>query len=606
MTSTTRTNKRLIPISGALIVVFAILLTGSLSPAAAATPQQGATGSAGEQNRLKWQMTVERMPVPGKGCFTASYPNTQWLKAQCATPPNRPYPPGPGHRPQTVGNGTDFAAEVTGLMSGATGSFDSVTGVTSETGQVGGVGPQVANTYALQLNTKPFTTPKCSGSLNPAVCQGWEQFLYSNSNGVFIQYWLLNYNTACPAGWIAYSNHCYKNGPSMGAFPAQAITNLASLRLTGTASSGGNDTVVITNGAGNASAANVDSILSLANGWTGVEFVLVGDCCNSQANFNAGSTLVVRTTVHNGTVNAPTCALEGFTGETNNLTLVGTPPIPIGPSPSIVSTQSNVPGTVASCSAAAGIGDPHLTTFGGLLYDFQASGDFVLAQTGPHFIVQTRQVSGAPSWPNAAVNQAVATHIGNTDVALCPSPTPLRINNTALGLADGQQLNLADGGDIFRQGNVYLIRGKSGDSVRVEVNSGSPNWMNVSVGLGRWPTKVHGLLANAGNNANALEARDGTVLPAPVSFKDLYARYGDSWRVPSSQSLLSACGRKVVRANPTRPFTTQDLKPPVYKRARGICISVGVKERRLLDACILDVAVLGERAAAAFGHAPKG
>jgi hypothetical protein len=69
-----------------------------------------------------------------------------------------------------VGNGTDYAARVTGLMSSATGSFDSVSGVTSETGQVNGSGPQVANTFSLQLNTNQFTTSMCSGALNPTIC----------------------------------------------------------------------------------------------------------------------------------------------------------------------------------------------------------------------------------------------------------------------------------------------------------------------------------------------------------------------------------------------------------------------------------------------------
>ena len=56
----------------------------------------------------------------------------------------------------------------------AEGSFDSVTGVTS------------AGAYTLQLNTAPFSTSACSGSPNPANCQGWEQFVYPSSGGGLI------------------------------------------------------------------------------------------------------------------------------------------------------------------------------------------------------------------------------------------------------------------------------------------------------------------------------------------------------------------------------------------------------------------------------------
>src|SRR6516164_10160727 len=73
-------------------------------------------------------------------------------------------------------------------------------------------------------------------------------------------------------------------------------------------------------------------------------------------------------------------------------------------------------------AAATTIGDTHLRTFNGLFYDFQAAGDFTLAEAGRDFSVQTRQVSGAPTWPNATVNKAVAARFGSTKVAVCLAP----------------------------------------------------------------------------------------------------------------------------------------------------------------------------------------
>jgi hypothetical protein len=40
-------------------------------------------------------------------------------------------------------------------------------------------------------------------------------------------------------------------------------------------------------------------------------------------------------------------------------------------------------------------------------------------QAGPEFIVQARQVSGAPTWPNASVNKAVAVQTGKNRVGVC-------------------------------------------------------------------------------------------------------------------------------------------------------------------------------------------
>src|SRR6516165_10202401 len=70
-------------------------------------------------------------------------------------------------------------------------------------------------------------------------------------------------------------------------------------------------------------------------------------------------------------------------------------------------------------AAASSIGDTHLRTFNGLFYDFQAAGDFILAEVEPDFTVHTRQVSGAPKWPDATVNQGVAARFARTEVAIC-------------------------------------------------------------------------------------------------------------------------------------------------------------------------------------------
>jgi hypothetical protein len=303
---------------------------------------------------------MARTPMPNnkKVCFKAVYPKTQWQEVPCTAPPNRPYPPKHGHpRPDIVGNGTDFSAEAASPISWATGFFSSVTGVTNESGNVNGNPPAAANTFSLQLNTKPFATSLCSGSPN-AGCEGWQQFVYSNSGFAFVQYWLLSYNTTCPAGWNTYSFsgssdiYCWKNGANAVSVPVQSITNLANLSLTGTANPGGSDTVIMAIGTGDLSAANQDSVLNLASGWKAAEFIIVGDCCSSQANFNAGATIVIRTTLQDGTTSAPTCASEGFTGETNNLTLAQ-PCCPLGGSPSVIEfMQSNITGaTWGPCSA---------------------------------------------------------------------------------------------------------------------------------------------------------------------------------------------------------------------------------------------------------------
>jgi len=134
----------------------------------------------------------------------------------------------------------------------------------------------------------------------------------------------------------------------------------------------------------------------------------------------------------------------------------------------------------------------------------------------------------------------------------------------------------------------------AGDSVRAQINSG---WIDASVGLGRWPTKVSGLLANANSDPNQLETSAGVVLNQPVSFEDLYHRFGESWRVKKGESFL--CKEpKVKKGIPSRPFYARDLDREKAERARAVCLKAGVKEGPLLESCILDVTVIGNKTAA--------
>src|ERR1700722_9179856 len=72
-------------------------------------------------------------------------------------------------RAQVVGDGHDFFAETQNPISSATGSFDSVTGVTGETAA------GMADNFSLQLNTNLFDTSVCQNSPynNPRkTCRG--------------------------------------------------------------------------------------------------------------------------------------------------------------------------------------------------------------------------------------------------------------------------------------------------------------------------------------------------------------------------------------------------------------------------------------------------
>lgn len=572
------------------------VLLSSAAVARAETPSD-------QTKRDAWRKSMARVPLPKKGCFNVSYPNTAWQEVPCGTPPARSYRPG---QPYLVGHGINFEAKTANNMTSATGSFDTVN-VTSETDN------GMPDIYSLQLNSGFFSSPTaCAGGSNN--CQGWQQYIYSSGLGTaFIEYWLLHYMAPCPAGWTPISVHCVKNSVSLpvGALP---ISNLKNMTLQGTAVSGGGDTITVGT-PGTISAMYQDNVLDLANDWKKVEFGVFGDGGGDEATFlpDPGSSMAVRTTVDDGTANAPACTIESFTAETNSLNLIQPCCAYGGAKPAIVYWLSNNPSATSMCANGTSIGDTHLTNFNNLYYDFQASGDFLLAQTDPGFVVQTRQESGAPLWPNASVNKAVAMTLGTTRegttmttrAAVCLDPARLIVDGARRDLADGQSISLPGGVRIARGGNTYLFTRPDGDSVSAEVNS---SWINVSVGLGHVvQAKVRGLLGNANGNMGPddLATRQGLVLSQPLGFEQFYHLYANSWRVAPHESLPSQMcgGRDIMDGFPRTPFYAENLNPEDYRRGRTMCAEAGVRDATLLDACTLDAVVLGERAVRAYVRA---
>ncbi|MFZ1689046.1 MAG: hypothetical protein WAU70_16615, partial [Flavobacteriales bacterium] len=559
-------------------------------------------GSAQAKRLETWRLSMARIKLPKIGAFEASYPDTVWHEVDTVTAPPYPYLPKSGPRPFTIGNGDDVSAQApSGHISSATGSFDSVTGVTSETGLNGGAGSPVANSYSLQLNTDFFPSTVAGSA---AGCRGWEQFLYSNNGTAgntgraFIQYWLIDFGPTSPGtGWIqgpapSFTTSWFRNSTST-AVPNQPISNLANLSLGGSVTATG-DSYFLSTGTTVFSGTGLNAV-NAAAGWTIAEFCIVGNCCGSEATFNAGSTIVPRTRINYGGREAPNCVAQGFTGETNNLSFGPTAPGATGPGPAVIATESSAGGATANCLAARTVGDTHLSTFAGLLYDFQASGDFVLAEVDDDFVVHTRQVSSAPTWPDASVNSAVATRMGKTTVAVCLE-TGLIIDNVPTALADGSAMSAADGVDISRNGNVYFITGPTGNSVRATMHS---SYIDVLVGIGSCcGHTVKGLLANHNGNVDQLEARDGTVLTNPFNFDEFQHHYTDSWRVSDKESLLPVCGKLTEVGIPKQPFFARDLDEKVFGHAREVAMKAGVEQGPLLDAATLDVAVIGDDNAA--------
>ena len=215
-------------------------------------------------------------------------------------------------------------------------------------------------------------------------------------------------------------------------------------------------------------------------------------------------------------------------------------------------------------------GEPHLTTFDGVGYDFQGAGDFTLVESvNGDFDVQVRYVQIDD---NVTVASAVATEVDGQNVVidsegiefvedpnnlgnLIPRVTRSGGGGEATVTIDGEEVQIASGGSIdvgnsriFRSsGEEYTIvyAGENGvledGDDQLVVNYFRPGTINiVDVYLGdEQQGNITGLLGNLnGNPDDDIALRDGTVLPRPLEFDRLYGDYREDYRVASIEESL--------------------------------------------------------------------
>jgi Bacterial Ig domain/von Willebrand factor type D domain/RTX calcium-binding nonapeptide repeat (4 copies) len=190
------------------------------------------------------------------------------------------------------------------------------------------------------------------------------------------------------------------------------------------------------------------------------------------------------------------------------------------------------------------IGDPHLISFDGFHYDFQATGDFLLLRgLDSNLEVQTRQMPWVYN-PATTINTALATVVdGNRVEFYVDQPLPL-IDNQPLSLEVGQSQALGQG-SITRTaisgygmpGDLYTLTQANGDELKISVYKD----FLIDVNIDLAGTKnVMGLLGNNNDNSeDDLLLRDGTSLTNPLAPENLYGAFSSSWQIPENESLFS-------------------------------------------------------------------
>jgi subtilisin family serine protease len=273
-------------------------------------------------------------------------------------------------------------------------------------------------------------------------------------------------------------------------------------------------------------------------------------------------------------------------------------------------------------------GDPHLTTVGGVHYDFQSAGEFVLLRDGNGTQIQTRQSpveTNSSTVTNAytgltscvSINTAVAARVGSHRISYVPNVSGVPDPSGLQLRVDGVLTTLGSGGLSLGAGGHIASHATGGINVTFPDGTtmiATPNWWPTQ---SRWYLNIsvfhtpanEGLLGALATGSWLPALPDGSSLgprPTPLHqrYVDLNGTFADAWRVTGATSLFdyapgSSTSTFTIPSWPPQsgPCVIPDsgvepVKPLDPATAQQACAVISDRNRRI--ACIADVQATGE------------
>ena len=253
-----------------------------------------------------------------------------------------------------------------------------------------------------------------------------------------------------------------------------------------------------------------------------------------------------------------------------------------------------------SCSSAAcgqSNGDPHIVTFDGLRYDFQAVGEFVTARDpAGDFEVHTRQ-QPFPGSRTVSINTAVAMRVSTdkVEISITQGRIVLLVNDKAQPLPK-QTTKLKGGGTLIPlTTQLTRVQWPDGSFATLEVIGSWGLHLTLDVANDR-QGKLEGLLGNFnGNSKDDLVIR-GTKTAIQPTFSQIFPKFADSWRVDDKSSLFTYDKDASTKTYTDRGFPDKQVdatQVPGKAAAEALCRNLGVSDAASLTDCIVDVALTG-------------
>jgi VCBS repeat-containing protein len=199
--------------------------------------------------------------------------------------------------------------------------------------------------------------------------------------------------------------------------------------------------------------------------------------------------------------------------------------------------------TVNVAAKGSSIGDPHISTFDGLRYDFQGKGDFILVKAlDSDLEVQVRQTTWSQNTATT-LNTGLATVVDGKQLEFSIDQSMPLADGIPIALGLGESQALGNGSisrstsyDYGTQGDLYTVTYANGDQLLVPIFA--KFLINPTVYLNGSQTVIGLLGNNNGQIGDDLALQDGTVSAQATTPEYLLSEFATSWQVSPENSLF--------------------------------------------------------------------